>query len=425
MSSVGHLSDNKLVKNKPKTRFIVCIPALNEQRVIQKTLDKFVNQNYPKDLLSVYVVTSERESTYANNLTTNQVIHRYKSKLNTSDQARLNVLHYPDKEGLMVHQINFVARKLETELRKPNVYFVIYNADSEILPNTFEQANDQIKKLAMDLGEYPKILQQSALYQYYDGSGFFNKVAEGAGLHQSLWTLMHEIPRYFRQNNGIKKLGLSFNYLKILKNSRITHCVCHGLFIRGKYYIKHPLPNEVLNEDIPYGLLASVNRIPVYSLNTIELASTPKNLKSVYRQKSVWFNPFFEFINYSKKIYLSYDFISKFELIFLTLQAYATLVIWLLHSIILSGGLIISLFAGKFYVCIWFFAFCFYWLIPALYLTKIRKKISNGGNNSYTSIILGSLYVLTHSIGPIWGVCRWLKALILKTPIEKPQTENS
>ncbi len=421
LRSLRWLSSNSLSRQKEDagTRFIICIPALNEQNTIEATLDKFLDQEYSRSLYSVYVVTTSRERRNAARPSTAEVVEAYRGRLSKEKAKLINVVNYPKRDGRMAHQINYLAQRLTSSLTRENVYFVIYNADSHILPNTLSRTDAQIALAKKRTGRYPGLLQQSALYQYQGR----DRIAEGAGLHQTLWTLMHEVPKIRSQSSGLERLGDSRRRLSILLYSRIAHCVGHGLFVHGRYYLDHPFSSDILNEDLPYGLQACAIRESILPIPSLELASTPARLSMVYRQKSVWFNPFFEFLSFGRQLSARRLYKSKFELGYLVVQAYIPLFIWLLHSIILLGGLLFCVLAGPWYVAMWCVAISVYWFIPAAIVTLYRRRLDNGGTNSFWSIGWGVVYVLSHSIGPIWSVMRWGRARLLHVAPDKPKTE--
>lgn len=418
--SIKWLTQTLPVNQRPSTKYIICIPVLNEQDTIVRTIKGFLNQKYPKNLIDIYVVTTAKEKKLKTKLSTGDVVKNYRNTLDNEDKRRLHSLHYPHENGLMSHQINYLAHHLGKEM-SDDVYFSIYNADSDINDDVFMKV-DAIIRGAINK---PTLLQQSAIYQYGGRGGFLGRMAEGAGLHQSLWTLTHEIPRLLRQSAGVSVLGDDVDVVTILLNSRVAHCVGHGLFVKSSYYVQHPFSEDVLNEDLPYGLMACALREPIYSVPSLELASTPSKLASVYRQKSVWFNPFFEFVSYGKMLESKGIYRSRRELWFLVFQAYIPLFIWLSHSFIIVGGLFASVLAGWFYVCLWFVAFSAYWFVPALYITNKRKEMTNGGSNTYVSIFAGSFYAVSHSIGPILSIFRWIPAFIWGIKPNKPKTETT
>ncbi len=278
-------------KSKPQNfdfvtnKFIVCIPALDEQIMVKKTLNYFIKQKYPKNMLEIYVVTTSKEKEVANKKSTNEIVKEYIKKLKKNN-FKVELMNYPRKDGIMADQINFLAENLKTILSKPNTYFAIYNGDSKISPNNFLSINKEINLIKNSHRE-PKILQQSSFYQHNKtkNKNFLELMAEGAGLHQTLWTLSHEIPKIKKQCRNIEKVK-KHNLLSVLRHSKYTHCVGHGLFIKGNYYLKNYLDNSVLNEDVPYGLSACFKKTPIYPLPIIELALTPAKIVNTYRQKA-------------------------------------------------------------------------------------------------------------------------------------------
>lgn len=418
--SLKWLHAKPATKSAGETQFIVCIPALNEQNTIVETIKIFLEQSYPIDRISIYVVTSAKEVSSPGLPTTREVVSQYIAGLDKAARRRVHLLHYPKSNGYMAHQVNYAADSVRNKLKRSGTYFVIYNADSHIDQDTFKVVDSMIVTKTTRDSDQPTLLQQSAIYQYTGESS----VAEGAGLHQTLWTLIHEIPKLRKQSSKVQHLRET-GFVESIKNSRIAHCVGHGLFVRGDYYLNHPLPQDILNEDLPYGLLACALREPICPIPSLELASTPSKIINVYRQKATWFNPFFEFVNYGKSIIRRKLYISKFEVWWLLVQAYASLIIWFVHSIILVGGLIVSIIAGWLYIICWTIAFLLYWIVPAFIVTRQRSTIKKGGNNSYASVLGGIPYVLTHSVGPFMSTYRWLVASIHGAKPSKRKTEST
>lgn len=419
-SSLRWLHTKPTPRLAEESQFIVCIPALNEQDTIIETIETLLGQSYPASHVSIYVATSAKEVHLPGVPTTKDVVNQYIAGLDKNTRRRVHVLHYPKSDGYMSHQINYVADSVRDELKKPGVYFVVYNADSHIDHGVFKIVNAIIADKIASNSSRPALLQQSAIYQYRGKS----PVAEGAGLHQTLWTLAHEIPRLRKQSSKVRHLRKT-GFIESIKNSRIAHCVGHGLFVRGDYYLKHPLPQDILNEDLPYGLLACALREPIHPIPSLELASTPNKTINVYLQKATWFNPFFEFVNYGQNIIRQKLYVSKLEAWWLLTQAYASLIVWLMHSIVLVGGLVFSAIAGWQYVVYWMTSFLLYWSVPALIITKQRHTIVKGGSNSYKAILGGIPYVLTHSVGPFISVYRWLMASMHGVKPSKRKTEST
>lgn len=409
-----------------KNYFVLCIPAYREQDILKETIQYFVNLNYPKDKYKIVIATTAKEnSDTLPKKSTRELAELYAKDINIEHPGLVEVIDYPFSDGLMAHQINYAAKKKKTLLSKKNVYFSVYNADSRPNPDTLAAVNAMIKdNVAKE--HRPMILQQSSLFTVKNISdpnvGYWSMA--GAAIHQSLWTLRNEISYYRKQSNKVYSLNDSKKILRILRFSRNAHCVGHGLYINGGHFLANPLPEKLLNEDLPYGLSQCCQRQAIHPVPLLEISLSPINPVELYRQKSVWFNPFFEFYGHAKTIIDKGTYISKFEVWFLTLQAYSSLIIWLTHTIFWIGSLVLSGINGYRYVAAWMILYTLYWVIPGLYYKRflVAKKLDVEVDKR--ALLWGSFYVLSHSVGPWWGVCRWLKALSRGIKPSKPKTEN-
>lgn len=408
--------------SRPSTRFVVCIPALYEQKIITATLDKMLAIHYPKDLVDIYVVTTSREEKHGQELTTNELLQEYRKTLPEGDRQRLYIIDLPNKKGRMAHQINYAAKLASSTLQDDSAYFVIYNADSDINPETFQVAHDTIENIRHAKTQPPLLLQQSAIYTHSTTSSWIeSSITKGAAMHQSRWTLVHELTRLRNQSRHINMLN-GTSVINSIRHARVAHCVGHGLFVQGRHYLENPLPIDTLNEDLPYGLIQSVKRHSIYPIPILELASSPSRIINLYKQKTVWFNPFFEFYGCAKKILANGTYSNKFEVYFLTMQAWISMAIWLIHSFMWAAGLALSIALGWRYILIWLLIFALYWIIPGLLYHMYTRRAGLYSCLSLSSLLLGSLYVLTHSTGPIICCYKWAKASITGMQIDKPKT---
>lgn len=425
-SNIAWLKRSKNVLSTDySTRFVICIPALYEQDIIIETLDRMLALDYPKDLVDIYVVTTSKEVKQKELSTTNDVVKKYRSSLNGVDRVRLHVLNYPKTDGRMAHQINFAATRAANFLKDKNCYFVIYNADSMIEANTLLAANDTINDIHKRKKHYPRILQQSAVYSYeFKGRWFESSVAKGAAMHQSRWTLTHELTRLRKQSESVEMLH-GDSILNSIAHTKIAHCVGHGLFVQGQHYAKSPLPTDILNEDLPYGLMQCAMRNEIYPLPTLELATSPARLKNLYKQKTVWFNPFFEFHTCMKNLLATGNYTSRLEVYLLVAQAYVTMIIWLVHSAFWNIGLVLSIVLGWQYLLLWCIAFICYWVIPSIIYHRYMVQEKLHSCFSAASLLLGSLYVLSHSTGPVLCTVQWAKAALSGIRPAKPKTVST
>jgi hypothetical protein len=417
-------SSNVAKIDQPKTNFVVCIPAYKEESVILKTINHFLSLDYPADRLHIVIVTTQKEG--SDNQGTAGVLKDYFAKANSRTRERLTLLHYPRKDGLMAHQINYAAKQLSSVLG--NSYFAVYNADSLPDKQTFRYVDGTIKAYETRFGVLPAILQQSAVFDVArtPAQGTLSYLlGTGAAMHQTLWTLIHEISRLRIQSSRIPKLKKEPSLVNSLLYSRYAHSVGHGLFVHGAYYKTHQLPENVLNEDMPYGLLQSSLRTAISPLPVLEIAASPSRIKNVFKQKSVWYNPFFEYRTSLALILKHKQYVSKFEAVFLTIQAQISLLIWLFHSFILLSTLVLSILLGPLFITLWIGCLVLYWFVPAfitiIFLRNQRVPI----RTSFASILVGTLYVCTHSLGPVIAVARWMIATLRHQRPLKTKTEHA
>ncbi|MDB5179904.1 MAG: hypothetical protein JWN12_536 [Candidatus Saccharibacteria bacterium] len=408
----------------PKTTFIVCIPAYKEQSKILQTIEYFLSLDYPSSKLKLIIATTQKEKVSATS--TQHMVEEYIKSLSSNAQKRVRIVHYPRIDGLMAHQINFAAESIKDELN--SAYFVVYNADSRPDPKTFKFVSSTIESYRQKHGFYLPILQQSAVFssdRVIGQSKVSYLLGMGAAMHQTLWTLTQEITRFQAQSSHVPKLKQKSNILNTILHARYSHSVGHGLFVQGSHFLSHRLPENVLNEDMPYGLLQSSLRNAISPIPLFEVASSPSKVTNVYKQKSVWFNPFFEYNFSLQNILKNKQYTSRFEAYFITAQAYASLLIWLLHSIVWIGSLILSVILGPQFFVAWLFGLILYWFIPAGITTRFIKRQLIPIDIEPAGILTGTAYVLTHSVGPFIAVAKWTLATLKNTKPSKPKTEDA
>ena len=419
------------LRNKAEHNFNICIPMLREQSIVKETLEYFAKLNYPQNKYRVYIVTTEREQKEKKNnyylldklseaiinkidinlifmkfgnlfshkelealyksLKTSNELDVYKklrdyyknspstyalaiesaNKINEKLGTKLvEVINYPESDGVMSHQINYLILKLSKS--SPNSFFAIYNADSRPNKNTLLSVDTTISKFLSKNGYNANVIQQSSLFEYENATeaNYLTKIfLFSASVFQSKWTLVHEISRLRYQSSNtlkIKPTNIISNF-----SSRISHCVGHGLFVRFEYLRKNLMPTETINEDLPYGFYQSCRGEPIIPIPILELSDSPLSIKSLINQKKVWFWPYIEYWKCKNIVLKSGQYRSKFEVIYLSLQGMFVGIIWFLQSVIFILPLISMVFSRQYSILLLYaFALTIYWIIP-LYLITI------------------------------------------------------
>ena len=200
---------NKIKINENETNILIVIPCLREQDIIIQTLNHFLELTRNLDKVKILVVTTQKEGyekennmylkeqfikDIKNNTELQKLINKYNKILSTNEIKKIlnyskldnieeiisnkiqnskttNILvedfiiqnhleekiyhfHYPNSEGIMADQLNYVLSKFEFKDEK-NYYFSVYNADS--IPN-----KNTIKEVLQIINENnsPKVIQK-------------------------------------------------------------------------------------------------------------------------------------------------------------------------------------------------------------------------------------------------------------------------
>lgn len=254
--------ENKLKAIAKKTNILIVIPCLREQDIIIQTLNHFLELTDNLENVKVLVVTTQKEDfekeknlylkeqfikDIKNNTELQKLINKYNKILSTNEikeilkysksekigeiakdkienskttnnlvnnfivqnhlEEKIYHFHYPNSEGIMADQLNYVLNNFEFRDEK-NYYFSVYNADS--IPN-----KDTIKEIfdSINSNKFPKVIQQ-----YSVPISNWNKLSD----------LMKGFAIY--QSNFELRYGLINSYFphKLL----YTYVVGHGMYIR-------------------------------------------------------------------------------------------------------------------------------------------------------------------------------------------------
>lgn len=356
---------------------------------------------------------------------TNELAKDIAAKINSETRhGFVKVIEYPNQTGVVAHQINYAVKSLNAIQSKD--YIGIYNADSRPPLDTLIQAEH-----AIEGHHVPPVIQQSSLFML-NASNTTNKgyAWKANALHQTMWTLKHEVTMLRRQSKYALKSNLSTSRLGKFLYTRFTVCVCHGLFVNASYYKKMPLPEDAVIEDTSYGLLQSLNKTPVLPLYALENSESPTSLTSVIRQKRTWFRLVFDLWDLCKSAYDGSleTTATRAEVGAIALQILPTYVIWIFHTIVTTLPLIVAICTLRWWIFAgWFLAMIVYWLIPALAInSKLgvlvgQQPLSMGQVSGI--FVFGMPGILSHSLGPWFSVYDGIRNK-LGLQVEKKKTER-
>lgn len=410
------------IQNK-NHKFILLIPVLKEQKIINKTIEYFSKLNYNKYFFKVIFISTEKEFENQNTDKKNTIDIIKDNKLYDSNLMKL--LHYPNKKGKMVDQLNFAfdyILKNESDLDK--TFVSIYNADSRPNLNTLNVVSMLANK------NNGRVYQQSAIFfgnfNQFNNNFLIEKFLKNNALLQVRWTLVHEIPRIIRQ---------SFFLNKFNKRIFLSHCVGHGLFLRGDFLKKiKKMPNHTLTEDLFFGYVLSLLKEPISPIPVMESAEMPNTFTMALKQKYVWFFGPFDHLLYKK--YFKKHFEGKannFLLNWFTLQGILPAFAWFFSGWIFLYIFLYPILSDNYNLLCWsILAFGFYAPFSYFIILYKYKFLNNLCSKQYKISKLEYLWALIfslptsiiHSIPPVFSIMAKLRSQITKCEPKKPKTER-
>jgi len=298
----------------------------------------------------------------------------------------------------------------------------VYNADSRPNTNTF--------KLISNVFSYDstlKVFQQSSLF--FNNLGeiklnknfFIKRYLIANTVLQSRWTLAHEIPRLLRQSYFLNKYKTRLF---------LSHCVGHGLFVRGDLLDEiRDMPTVTVTEDLFFGYILSLLGVSINPIGVLENSNSPVTFKSVVKQKYVWFFGPLDHLNYGKYFIDNYPNTANQLLIkWFNLQGLIPALAWFVMGWFFIYILIYPLWVSNYKLFFFSFSlFIFYGplsYVIVLYFSQKNKFINFIKKRDYFWISVFVLpTVVLHSLPPIYTIYAKIKSNLTKKEPLKPKTE--
>lgn len=325
---------DKIQINENDPSILIVIPCLRKQDIIIQTLNYFLELTSNLDKVKILVVTTQKEEyekennmylkeqfikDVKNNTELSKLINRYNRILSTNEIKEIlkyskldnieeiisdkihnskttNILieefiiknhleekiyhfHYPNNEGIMADQLNYVLSNFEFKDEK-NYYFSVYNADSIPNKNTIKEVLQTINK-----NDSPKVIQQYSVP--ISNWNELSNLMKGFAIYQSNFELRYGLINSYFPN-------------KLL----YTYVVGHGMYIRvdilkqiGGFETKYWC------EDIYMSYVLRNKDISIYPIETLEIMQSPQYLSILTKQNAVWFKTSFECLKIFKDVF--------------------------------------------------------------------------------------------------------------------------
>ena len=328
------LKENYNESRIDNSKILIVIPCLREQDIIISTLQHFLKLTFNYENIKILIVTTQKEEyekekylylqdylkeDIKNNTDIKKMIIKYNKILSTMElkeilkfklnnnldriiedkvknfkttnkiveeyikvnrlQEKVYHMHYPNKDGIMADQLNYVLNNFNF-IDESNYYFSVYNADSIPSVNTIKEILKTIEK-----NKQPEVIQQySAPISNWNN---LSAIMKGFAIYQSNFEL-----RYGLINSNIPNRLL------------YTYIVGHGMYIRVDVLKKiGGFETKYWCEDIYMSYLLRTKNIPICPIKTLELMQSPQYLSILTRQNAVWFKTSFECLKIFKDVY--------------------------------------------------------------------------------------------------------------------------
>lgn len=427
---------NILQRNEKKSNILIVIPCLREQDIIIQTLNYFLGLTKHLDNVKLLIVTTQKEEfekeinlylkdqlikDVKNNMQLQKLINKYNKILSTNEikeilkysklenieeiinnkiqnskttsvlieefiiqnhlEEKVYHFHYPNNEGIMADQLNYVLNNFEFKDEK-NYYFSVYNADS--IPN-----KDTIKEVLTTINENdnPKVIQQYSVP--ISNWNELSNLMKGFSIYQSNFELRYGLINSYFPN-------------KLL----YTYVVGHGMYIRVDILKQNGgFETKYWCEDIYMSYVLRNKDISIYPIKTLEIVQSPQYLSILTKQNSVWFKTSFECLKIFKDIFKQNKKINLNSIGWL-MQRIRMNITWLGIPIAFLYTLIISIF-NKNIIMFCLSVLSYFVMIVLEYGSTIKliEKLTETTFKNKIKILINTIVATTISnIGPIYSL---------------------
>jgi cellulose synthase/poly-beta-1,6-N-acetylglucosamine synthase-like glycosyltransferase len=272
-------SEQKLFKNykkEPITDFYIIIPALREQKVIKRTLDRINKIDYPKSKINIVVALDKKEKPI-NGIKTKDVIEEYIKTKNNN----LNIFYteYAGNEQKRSYQLNSALNFIKNKVKnKKNTFIGVYDADSYPDLNVLKYIDFKARQDKNNIA-----FQQ--MINYLLNFNKINKLKKflllSNAYYQTMWNYCFEQEQYFKTNKRIDK-----------KHSTLIfpYCMGHGEFFRLDMLSKiGGFPNNGPADGIQIGYILTAKNIKINPIPFDDYCESPEKLSVLYKQHTFWF----------------------------------------------------------------------------------------------------------------------------------------
>ena len=401
ITSHNYLSKEKInfFKNKEKyksnTFFYIIVPALREQKVITKTLNRLLDLNYPKNKYEIIVALDYKEKEN-NNKTTKEIVKEFNKK---NKHLNIKIIEYKGQKQKRSLQLNTALKYINSKKNPENTFIGVYDADSYPDLNILKYINYTYNK-----DKTKNAFQQNLNYLLNFNKIRNNIILSGNAIYQTSWNYLFELNQFIKTNKRLKKGK---------KSKFPPYCMGHGEFFKLDILNNIKGFSEIGPTDgIQIGFTLTKNNIPIYPTPFQDYCESPYNLKTLYNQHAYWFLGNLTFFNIVKKRKInSIEFIQNLNHLMLSFK-------WLIRPFFVSFILIIFLIENRILFFILLILIWSYYIFSYKYISKIvYEKNLNIKKLKYKGFEI-PFAVFYKSFGAIKGTIKIFKKIFKKEDVE-------
>ncbi len=273
-------------------KLVLILPVYEETQLIDETIQFFLPLLNENITLIISGTAKERNSMWAN--PTLELARKYNNNY-------LKVIEYPEKNGYMAHQINFVIKHLLSE------WFDTNNTRIHMINIDTRTPKNYLPEVINHLNRNHTILLQSAMFTLnFDQVWLLQK-----------WTSLVQCARTI---TGEQRRLLLCN---LVSKWKLYHVVGHGLIINLATFIQYRwFPEDTFNEDMHFGYYLSICGEKVYPLSSYEIADMPATFWGRWKQTQGRFIGSMEYHKYCASYLKKFNKKMNTKVFIMTLQGF-------------------------------------------------------------------------------------------------------
>lgn len=261
--------------------FLIIIPVLREQNIIESTLNYFNKLDLSNIDLHVCIAGTSREKNENNKcyISTGKIVNKWiiKEKVNFRKNIHFSYVEISETNGDRATQLNYAVKQCR-QYFEPELVGV-YDADS--LPDL-----KTLEEVAAEYCRKPNTVFQQPVHFISAANRMAKKnknpILVANALYQTTWTAIRELPRWKKHSEFCEKNNNRLYY----KND---YLIGHGEFIPYKLYNSFIFPEKEVTDGIQLGYRLSMSGYSIKPIHKFCVDDVPQEISQLIKQHKRWF----------------------------------------------------------------------------------------------------------------------------------------